>query len=140
MKTFEQAYEYSTNKNNVPSSIYLENRCLTRLCIFMSFKTAKELGIASDKYKTSEEWEEAGETKEWNKENCLEQFKKDLNFAIEKAENERGISTSLMRDVVSMWVYVFNKEEQLNSKKYTHDYCLDYFADVNKEFDFNLEI
>ena len=44
--------------------------------------------------------------KEWTKENILEQLKKDVDFAIEKAVNHSGISSSLMVDVVKAWCKV----------------------------------
>lgn len=63
----------------------------------------------------SEEWEKygyeyTGESKyipkEWTEENVLAQLKKDVEFGIEKAENHRGISASLMNDCISAWCVV----------------------------------
>jgi hypothetical protein len=41
--------------------------------------------------------------KEWTRENILEQLEKDVDFGFEKALNKRGISSSLMAEVVKMW-------------------------------------
>jgi hypothetical protein len=46
----------------------------------------------------------------WTRENILEQVKKDVKFGFEKALNKRGISSSLMNDVMKMWAYVFSDE------------------------------
>lgn len=44
--------------------------------------------------------------KEWTEENIIAQLKADLDFAIEKATNLRGISSSLMYDVLKSWCIV----------------------------------
>lgn len=44
--------------------------------------------------------------KEWTEENVMEQLHKDVNFGWEKCCNERGISASLMADVVQKWCNV----------------------------------
>lgn len=44
--------------------------------------------------------------KEWTEENIINQLKEDLEFAIEKATNQRGISASLMYDVLRSWCKV----------------------------------
>ena len=63
----------------------------------------------------ADEWEKFGFsytgydefiTKEWTKENVINQLKEDLDFAIEKATNQRGISASLMYDVLRSWCKV----------------------------------
>ena len=44
--------------------------------------------------------------KEWTEENVLAQLKDDVEFAIEKATNHRGISASLMNAVLQSWCIV----------------------------------
>ena len=44
--------------------------------------------------------------KEWTEENVITQLKYDLDFAIEKALGQRGISASLMNDVLRSWCIV----------------------------------
>lgn len=44
--------------------------------------------------------------KEWTEENVLAQLKDDVEFAIEKATNHRGISASLMNQVLKAWCIV----------------------------------
>lgn len=43
---------------------------------------------------------------EWTEENIIAQLKEDLDFAIMKAINHRGISSSLMHDVLKSWCIV----------------------------------
>jgi len=47
--------------------------------------------------------------KEWTKENILEQLKSDVAFGFKKALDQRGISSSIMYSVVSMWNWLFQK-------------------------------
>ena len=63
----------------------------------------------------TDEWEKFGFSytgddkfipKEWTKENVINQLKDDLDFAIEKATNQRGISASLMYNVLRSWCKV----------------------------------
>lgn len=44
--------------------------------------------------------------KEWTEENVLAQLKDDVEFAIEKATNHRGISASIMNSVLTSWCIV----------------------------------
>jgi len=46
---------------------------------------------------------------EWTRENILEQLKKDVAFGFEKALNQRGISSSLMYNVVQMWNWILEE-------------------------------
>lgn len=43
------------------------------------------------------------EPKEWNEENVLDQLKHDLEFAFEKALDQRGLSSAAMFHVIKMW-------------------------------------
>lgn len=63
----------------------------------------------------TDEWEKFGFSytgddkfipKEWTKENVINQLKDDLDFAIEKATNQRGISACLMYNVLRSWCKV----------------------------------
>ena len=44
--------------------------------------------------------------KEWTEENILAQLRDDVEFAIEKATNHRGISAGLMNNVLKSWCIV----------------------------------
>lgn len=58
------------------------------------------------------------EPKEWTRENILSQLEKDVAFGFEKALNQRGISSSLMHDVVQMWNTILDEGLQ-DFKEYT---------------------
>ena len=78
---------------------FLDDRFGKRLCDFLTIEQAKSIG-----------WEfkegAAHTPKEWTKENVLEQLHQDVDFGWEKASDERGISSSLMFDVVRKWCKV----------------------------------
>jgi len=80
----------------------LDGRDLSRLAEFLTFDQAKEMGILKDDA-TPDDW---GETKEFTRENILEQLKEDVEFGFEKALNQRGISAGLMYSVVQMWNWI----------------------------------
>lgn len=73
-----------------------------------------------------DEWEHYGfkfvgkgdipKPKEWTEENILAQLKEDVEFGIEKAENHRGISASLMYDVCRSWCAIL--ENGLENMEY----------------------
>jgi hypothetical protein len=46
---------------------------------------------------------------EYTRENVLAQLAKDVEFGFEKALNRRGISSSLMYSVVSMWNWILEE-------------------------------
>lgn len=48
--------------------------------------------------------------KPWTEEAVREQLKADLEFAFEKALDKRGISASMMYEVVKMWLWVLEDE------------------------------
>jgi hypothetical protein len=67
---------------------------------------------------------------EWNEENVLEQLKSDLDFAIEKAEGQRGISVALMKEVVDMWLFAL--EITAEKPQQGDAYYLNYFEAIKK--------
>lgn len=79
---------------------YLEDRFGIRFIDFLTSDQAKKIG-----FEIKEEYieEHNKNIKEWNRENVLEQLKKDVKFGWEKACDERGISSSLMYYVVLSW-------------------------------------
>ena len=78
---------------------FCDRRFTKRLCGFLSPDDWKEFGFI---YKGEGEFK----AKEWTEENIINQLKVDLEFAIEKATNQRGISASLMYDVLRSWCKV----------------------------------
>lgn len=93
-----------------------------------------------------EKWNEYGFTyagespllvKEWTEENILNQLKEDVAFGIEKAKHHRGISASLMFDVVNSWCKIL--ENGLDSIRYENCWYGDkLFIAVDKMYDFGL--
>lgn len=79
---------------------YIGDRRFTKR--FVDFLPTSEWGKFGYGYKGEEEYI----PKEWTEENIIAQLKADLDFAIEKATNHRGISSSLMYDVLKSWCIV----------------------------------
>ena len=90
------------------------------------------------------EWEHFGfcftgkvepEVKEWTEENVLAQLKSDVEFAIEKSTNHRGISASLMYAVLKAWCIVL--ENGLEDTPYGY-YGDELIKEVDKYYNFGL--
>lgn len=79
---------------------YIGERRFTKR--FLDFLPTSEWEKFGYGYKGEEEYI----PKEWTEENIIAQLKADLDFAIEKATNHRGISSSLMYDVLKSWCIV----------------------------------
>ena len=109
MKTIKEVLNNYDNYKTV-----LEDRFGIRFVEFLTIKEMKRIG-----FKLKDEYKKDWKPKEWNEENVIEQLKEDIQFGIEKAENERGISSSLMFEVVKSWLKVLEDEETL---KYFDDY------------------
>lgn len=101
MKTLEQiAKEYKSET--------LDGRDLTRLSIFIPYNMLKDFGIKpKEEYDDEEIWNK--HIKEFTRENIIEQLKEDVDFGFEKALNKRGISSSLMYEVVRMWNWILEE-------------------------------
>lgn len=54
----------------------------------------------------------------WTEENVRKQLAQDVAFGFEKALNQRGISASLMVNVVQMWMWVLKDDELATSENY----------------------
>lgn len=80
----------------------LDGRDITRLGQFLS---EEQLPIFGLELKEGIRWQ----PKEFTRENILEQLKEDVAFGFEKALNKRGISSSLMYQVVSMWNWILEE-------------------------------
>ena len=92
----------------------------------------------------TEEWESYGfeytgdgnhVSKEWNEANVLNQLKEDVGFGIYKAQNHRGISASLMYEVVKAWCIVL--ENGLENTPYGY-YGDEMFKAVDEYYHFGL--
>lgn len=101
MKTLEQiAKEYKSET--------LDGRDLTRLSIFIPYNMLNDFGIKpKDEYDEEEIWNK--HIKEFTRENILKQLEEDVDFGFEKALDKRGISSSLMYNVVRMWNWILEE-------------------------------
>lgn len=81
---------------------FLEDRFGNRLCEFLTEEEINKIG-----FKLKDGIEHTPE--EWTRENILKQLKEDVEFGFEKALDHRGISASLMYDVVRKWNMVLEE-------------------------------
>lgn len=97
MKTLQyvkENYEFNT----------IDGRDLNRLAQFIPESELKDFGL-----KLKEEYIGKYKHVEFTRENILIQLEKDVAFGFEKALNKRGISSSLMADVVKMWNWILEE-------------------------------
>lgn len=96
MKTLEYVKEHI---DEIEQDKFLDTRFTKRFIDFLPTEEWEKFGY---KYSGKEKYI----PKEWTEENILAQLKDDLDFAIEKATNHRGISASLMNGVLVSWCIV----------------------------------
>jgi hypothetical protein len=127
MKTLQQA------KEEYKSECF-DGRDLSRLAKFIHEKDLSDFGIElKGKYKGK--WDRT-EYREFTKENVLIQLQKDLDFAFEKAYNQRGISSSCMFEVIQMWSFIL--EDGVGN---CYDYCnygLPLYIAMSKKYGFEI--
>lgn len=82
----------------------IDGRDLNRLAQFVPEKDLPKIGI-----ELREEYVGKHEHKEFTRENVIAQLKEDVEFGFEKALDGRGISSSLMADVVKMWNWILEE-------------------------------
>lgn len=70
-----------------------------------------------------------------SRENILEELKSDVSFGFEKALNQRGLSASLMYNVVKMWLWIL--EDELYQLATYPMYGLPLFKAVALKYEFN---
>lgn len=93
MKTKEEIIE-----NYGDWRVFLDDRFGARLCDFLGDDEVEKIG-----YSIKDEFKGKRTIKEWTRDNILAQLKSDVEFGFEKALNQRGISSSLMFEVVRAW-------------------------------------
>lgn len=76
---------------------------------------------------------------EYTEENIIKALKGDLEFAFEKAYGQRGISASVMFNVIKMWNFCLGNELGDYDDNNYCDYGLPYLRMVNKEFGWDLD-
>lgn len=72
------------------------------------------------------------EPKPWTEESIRDQLARDLDFAFEKAHGRRGISASLMHEVVKTWMWVL--EDDLQNYGDYDDYGVAYLRQVAQKY------
>lgn len=100
MKTLQEILD---NYNKYET--FLEDRFGRRLCEFLTIEQMEQIG-----FELEDEYKEIHKPKEWTEENIIAQLKEDVLFGWEKACDERGISSSLMYEVVLTWCKVLENE------------------------------
>lgn len=100
MKTLEQVLETYESQT-------LDGRDMARLAKFVPYDKLSLIGVKLKDEVTEEEWNTM--VVPFTKENVLEQLKDDVAFGFEKALGKRGISASLMYNVVSMWNWILEE-------------------------------
>lgn len=122
MKTLEQIKNYKSET--------IDGRDLYRLMKFIPEDDLKIFGIElKDEHK--------GKHKhiKLTKRNVLTRLKGDVKFGFEKALNQRGISSSLMYNVVSMWNWIL--EEGLEDFDNYGQYGLPLFKATAEKYSFD---
>jgi len=99
MKTLQQVKDSYVGET-------LDGRDLHRLAQFIPFEMFPFCGM---ELKDDTTKEDLPETKEFTKENILIQLKEDVAFGFEKALNQRGLSSSMMANVVKMWNWILEE-------------------------------
>lgn len=97
--------EIRKGRKNRESCELLDGRDYARLTNFFEDEYLSVLGFEKTAGATRE-------VKEWTFDNVLGQLTEDLDFAFLKALNRRGISSSLMYEVVKMWMWVLEDDLQ----------------------------
>ena len=93
MKTKEEILEHYNEW-----ATFLDDRFGRRFIDFLTEEEMDKIG-----YTINDEFKGKHEPKEWTRENILAQLKEDVEFGFQKALDRRGISSSLMFDVVRKW-------------------------------------
>ena len=106
MKTLEQLAKLAEEKKF--ESQCLDGRDFNRLCQFIPFNLLDKFGIQpNEEYNSEEKWNE--HLVPFTRENILKQLERDVEFGFEKALDKRGISSSLMFEVVKMWNWILEE-------------------------------
>lgn len=107
-----------------------DDRFGKRLCDFLTKEQGLQIGFES----TTDKWPEP---KEWTRENILAQLAMDVEFGSEKAFWERGISSSLMFEVVRRWNIILEDGLEDWPRDY-YDYGMSLFRATAEKYGFKL--
>jgi hypothetical protein len=123
MKTLEQIKAYPGGEN----CNLIDSRDKKRLLQFLPVENWKALGFSL------KDGAEVPTPTPLTRETVLENLANDLEFAFEKAHNKRGISASLMGDVIKMWMWILDDEELMRPPEWS-DYGIAYLERVAKKY------
>ena len=116
--------------NEIERDDFLDKRFTNRFLDYVPCEEWKDFGY------NLIEGAEAPTPKEWTEENILEQFKRDVEFGIEKAINHRGISSELMSMVCLSWLDVL-EDKDIDRSLYGY-YGSALFRAIDKKYKFGL--
>jgi len=100
----------------------LDHRDINRLLAYLTLEEAQDTFDAFED-KTIQDW---GDVKPWDIQVIKEHIESSLEFAFEKAFNQRGISSSLMHGVMRMWMWVIQDNDLADGDSGYSDYGLAY--------------
>lgn len=83
----------------------IDNRFFNRFCKYLNTDEIKQCGFT---LREGVKWEIESE---WTQENIINELISDAKFGLEKAENERGISSGLMTEVCEAWLTILEDNE-----------------------------
>jgi len=106
----------------------IDQRDKGRFAEFVPFERIAEAGLELADGTTKEGW---GETTEWTEENVLKQLKEDVEFGLEKAYGQRGISVQCMFACVNMWCHLL--ENGLEEDSY-ENYGVAFFEKIRDHY------
>lgn len=106
----------------------IDGRDKGRFADFVPFERVHEAGLELAEGMTKELW---GNTIEWTQENVLKQLKEDVEFGLDKAYGQRGISAQCMFACVNMWCHLL--ENGLAEDHYD-DYGVAFFEKVRDHY------
>jgi hypothetical protein len=113
----------------------LDGRDYTRLSDFFPVAEWAKLGLTTEKEATPEQIAKTNASRaEWTEANILSQLKADVAFGFEKALDQRGISASLMNEVVKMWLWIL--EDPLQHRQDYEQYGLPLLKAVAVKYNF----
>lgn len=127
MLTKNQVMEFVKNGKE---SDCMDNRDYYRLADFFEESEHSVFGV-----KLNEDCKSSFKPKDWNLDNIISDLKRDVDFGFEKALNKRGISASLMSDVVYMWLWIL--EDDLQNFDDYPEYSLPLFKSVAVKYGFD---
>ena len=86
---------------------WIDSRFGKRLASFLTVEELDKTNLeVKDEYRDS--WTVENE---WTEENIIKELVSDAEFGLEKAENGRGISSSLMAEVCEAWLFVLEETD-----------------------------